>query len=117
MIFSLLLPGIGVAKNNVPPATEPAQSLNQADVQTPKSTSKPAQAPVPLSRGQLLYENHCMKCHESKVHIRNGNKAKSIDDVRGWVTKWQTHEKLEWGANDINDVTGYLVDRFYNNFK
>lgn len=30
--------------------------------------------PVP-PRGQMLYENHCMSCHESVVHIRGNHRT------------------------------------------
>ena len=29
-------------------------------------------------RGRLLYENHCRSCHESNVHIRQTQAAKSL---------------------------------------
>ena len=113
LIFCLLFPTIGTAMNDTPPEPAPAQSLKtppetrqQATTSTPPST--------PLSRGQLLYENHCTKCHESQVHIRANRKSKSIADVQAWVSKWQAEEKLEWGKSEITDVTGYLVDRFYH---
>ena len=33
-------------------------------------------------RGRLLYENHCRSCHESNVHIRQTQAAKSLKAAR-----------------------------------
>ena len=110
LIFCLLMPGIGIAMNESTSETPPAQAVND-----PPNTPPPVATPTPTakSRGQLLYENHCTKCHESQVHIRAKRKSRSISDVQAWVSKWQTHEKLEWGNSEISDVTRYLIDRFY----
>ena len=112
MIFCLLFPAIGTAMNDTKEETAPAQSLNTPPQSKQQGTTS-TPASTPLSRGQLLYENHCLKCHESQVHIRANRKSKSIDDVQSWVSKWQAEEKLDWGKSEITDVTSYLVDRFY----
>jgi mono/diheme cytochrome c family protein len=72
----------------------------------------PAHA-VDLARGRLLYENHCTGCHESRVHIRERHKARSADDVLGWVERWRTDLKLGWGAAEVADVAAYLDTKFY----
>lgn len=108
----LLLPTLLLATPETPNGTPPAQSINDkpAASDTNNNNSSDKQA---LPRGQLLYENHCRKCHESQVHIRENRKAKSFADVQGWVTKWQTEEKLNWKIEDILDVTRYVSGRFY----
>jgi mono/diheme cytochrome c family protein len=109
LFLCLLLPAPGSANNEIKPEKAPAEAVNQ-----PPAADKAPTTPTPAaSRGQLLYENHCMKCHESQVHIRANRKSTSIGDVQGWVSKWQVHEKLQWSAKDINDVTEYLVDQYY----
>jgi mono/diheme cytochrome c family protein len=65
-------------------------------------------------RGKLLYENHCLDCHESTVHVRDNHKAKSIDELRAEVIRWAGNQKLKWGPTEINDVTGYLDESFYH---
>jgi len=67
-----------------------------------------------FSRAQLLYENHCTTCHASKVHIRNNRKARSVDDVRRWVIHWQGELKLKWNNQDVEDVSNFITERFYN---
>ena len=65
------------------------------------------------SRGQLLYENHCMVCHTSVVHVRDRRKAKTREDIQSWIRRWQAELGLSWGPNEIDDVTEFLNDRFY----
>jgi len=76
-----------------------------------KNPDKPQ--PVTASRGQLLYENHCQGCHASQLHIRENRRARTIDELRGWVTRWTTVQKLNWGDEEIGAVTDYLNRRFY----
>lgn len=64
-------------------------------------------------RGRLLYENHCMVCHESVVHVREDRKAASREDLRAWIRRWEQQLELEWEGSDIEDVTEYLNDRYY----
>lgn len=111
-LTSLLLPAISVANTDVKTAPEPATNLNQPDTVQPTAAEKNQITPT-ASNGQLLYENHCLKCHESNVHIRENNKAKNIDDLRAWVIKWQAYEKLGWDNNAINAVTEYLLGKYY----
>ena len=65
-------------------------------------------------RGRLLYENHCQVCHDSRAHIRSDHKAKTLEDIEGWVVRWSTELKLSWSADEIRDVARYLGKRYYN---
>jgi Raf kinase inhibitor-like YbhB/YbcL family protein len=69
--------------------------------------------PGSLERGRLLYENHCLACHESQVHIRKNHKAHSLDDVHREVIRWTEELQLPWQASEILDVSGYLYQRYY----
>ncbi|MDX2504198.1 MAG: hypothetical protein QNL62_06955 [Gammaproteobacteria bacterium] len=65
------------------------------------------------SRGQLLYENHCIACHDSRAYIREKRKSRSVTDIEKWVFQWAQQINLDWNRADINDVTEYLNQRFY----
>ena len=67
------LPVSPAQENEMPPMSETRQ--------------KPLTPPVP-SRGQMLYENHCMSCHESVVHIRGNQRTQSLTELRGRVSHW-----------------------------
>lgn len=64
-------------------------------------------------RGRLLYENECKVCHTSVVHVREDRKAKSRDEIRNWVQRWQKELKLQWGSSEIDDVIEYLDTTYY----
>jgi cytochrome c5 len=83
---------------------------------TPSQLNEPRQKPleVPVtSRGQSLYENHCMSCHESVVHIRSTKKTRSLQELRTRVMHWAEYLKLCWGREEIDDVVKYLDTQFY----
>ena len=65
-------------------------------------------------RGRLLYENHCRACHESNVHIRQTQAAKSLKAVRTQVVRWQGVLTLQWSAEDVGDVAEYLNAAWYH---
>ena len=66
-----------------------------------------------MERGQLLYENHCTSCHDSRAHVRDNRRAKSLTDVRQWVVRWSDHLALNWGSDERNDVADYVFGRYY----
>jgi len=66
-----------------------------------------------FDRGQALYENHCMECHESWAHTRDGRHVNSLDVLRKRVNAWSIHTGLGWGDEEVDDITDYLNRRFY----
>jgi cytochrome c5 len=77
----------------------------------------PMWAPTALAgdaeRGRLLYENHCMVCHTSVVHVREDRKATTREEIRGWVERWQKELGLPWMSVDVDDVVEFLNNRYY----
>ena len=67
-----------------------------------------------VQRGKALYENHCIKCHESTLHVREDRRAKTVEDVRSQVVRWSQELGLGWKDQDIDDVRQYLSSTFYN---
>jgi len=67
-----------------------------------------------VPRGKLLYENHCLSCHESLVHIRQDHKAKTYEDVQYWVGRWAVELDVKWSADEIDAVVQHLNDTFYH---
>ena len=45
-------------------------------------------ASASAERGRLLYENHCMGCHISTVHIRDQRKSKTPAEMRASILRW-----------------------------
>lgn len=67
-----------------------------------------------VERGRLLYENHCLSCHESNVHIRETQAARSLAAVRAAIERWQAVGHLGWGAEEVGDVAAYLNATWYH---
>jgi mono/diheme cytochrome c family protein len=67
-----------------------------------------------LGRGRALYEVRCVECHSESVHQRGGRVARTYEDIRTWVSRWNVELGGAWGAEEIEDVTAYLNERFYS---
>ena len=65
-------------------------------------------------RGRLLYANHCRSCHESNVHIRQTQAAKSLKALHAEVVRWQEALVLQWRSEDVGDVVEYLNATWYH---
>lgn len=64
-------------------------------------------------RGAALYEERCAACHSESVHGREKRVAKDFDAVRAWVVRWNVNLGLQWGDEEVDDVSVYLNDRYY----
>jgi mono/diheme cytochrome c family protein len=82
-----------------------------AAVQAPAALAQPQPA-VP-SNGRLLYETHCIACHDKQVHWRDGRLAADWATLDAQVRRWQAAELLDWSDSDITAVTRYLNDTIY----
>ena len=69
-------------------------------------------APGP-SRGQLLYGTHCVECHNTQVHWRDGKLATDWISLKAQVRRWQARALLGWSDADIVAVTRHLNDSIY----
>ncbi|HWR76376.1 MAG TPA: hypothetical protein VN283_04095 [Thiobacillus sp.] len=97
-------------------STGPQPVLPAQEMDTPPLMNEPRQKsvmpPVP-PRGQLLYENHCMSCHESVVHIRARQHAQSLPELWARVLHWATYLQLRWGEEEVEDVVRHLNSQYY----
>jgi len=71
-------------------------------------------AAADIDRGMVLYEARCVACHSTSVHNRAARKAKSFADVREWVSRWSNFLGSDWGPTEVDDVTRYVNEKFYN---
>jgi mono/diheme cytochrome c family protein len=101
---------MALSNPGVQPPVAPAEEETQAD-----RADAAAQRidPEARPRGQLLYENHCMVCHESVVHIRSKQSARSLEDLHARVVDWARYMKLPWSEEEVSDVTRFLESRYY----
>jgi hypothetical protein len=68
---------------------------------------------LPVSRGALLYQNHCATCHTEQMHWRQQRKARDWDSLRALVRQWQGEARLSWNDADIEAVTRHLNETIY----
>ena len=62
-----------------------------------------AAAEEQFDRGQALYEHHCMSCHESWAHTREGRHVRTVSELRARTEAWSVHSRLDWSAEEIDD--------------
>jgi mono/diheme cytochrome c family protein len=66
-----------------------------------------------MSRGEMLYRNHCIECHNQQIHWRDARIAKDIQSLRVQVDRWQDAIGMHWTPEEINDVSRYLNSTYY----
>lgn len=108
LLALLLVPNV-MAKVEVapPPKASPATEATE-------QVQQPAHKPPPQPRGEMLYRNHCLGCHESVVHIREKRQAKNLGVLRDTVNRWSQELNLNWSSDEIEDVMLYLNMRYYH---
>lgn len=72
-----------------------------------------AQGAGAQTRGQLLYDAHCIACHGAQLHWRDQRIARDWDGLRQQVRRWQAADALEWNDTDIDEVARYLNAQYY----
>ncbi len=71
-----------------------------------------AKAPA-KTRGALLYETHCVACHDAQVHWRDGKLATDWNTLKAQVRTWQASDRLGWSESDIVEVARHLNALYY----
>lgn len=69
-------------------------------------------APAP-TRGELLYNNHCIECHSVQMHWRDRKQARDWPTLLGQVQRWQQAANLQWSDEDVAEVARHLNRTIY----
>ena len=101
---------IGVTADEDVRPTPYDNGREQSDTAAPNSETKVLSE---ITRGQMLYENHCTSCHESTVYIRTKRKAKNYKEVGNWVNQRADWLNLGWSDVEKQEVMQYLNERYY----
>lgn len=64
-------------------------------------------------RGRLLYENHCVACHQSTVHVREKRAVKKFADIEKYARRFAKLAGVEWSDDELIMVVNYLNRTFY----
>jgi mono/diheme cytochrome c family protein len=75
-------------------------------------------APAPafaanIEHGKMLYEQHCTRCHDTRVHTRPDRRIGSLEALQRQVNRCEHNASVNWPQQDVDDVVGYLNDTFY----
>ena len=98
----------GTAGEDVKPVLK--DNINQRSA-TAAAESKPEAASA-QSRGRMLYENHCLSCHESTVYIRARRKASNYNQLIYWVNQRADWLNLGWTGLEKREVIQYLNEYY-----
>lgn len=92
--------------------TSPAALRLLAAAAAAALAAQAAAQPVP-SRGRLLYDTHCVACHNEQVHWRDKGEVTSWPTLVEQVRRWQARGGLAWDEADIREVSRFLNDTVY----
>lgn len=109
LLLLLLLGPHGMAKVEAPAPPQPDVAA-EADNRPSQPVSRQSSQP----RGEMLYSNHCLNCHESVVHIREQRRVRNLVTLRETVARWSQELGLKWTADEVEDVVLYLNMRYYH---
>lgn len=66
-----------------------------------------------LEEGKSMYEEDCVKCHDSSVFTRKETKVKDIDGLKAQVHRCVGATEASWFEEDEENVVAYLSHEFY----
>jgi len=69
-----------------------------------------------VKNGQQLHDSNCMKCHDDGVYTREDRFIKNHEALKTQVQRCELNLGLQWFDEQVDDVTNYL-DQTYYNFK
>lgn len=69
--------------------------------------------PAAPSRGELLYQTHCVACHDKQVHWRARKIVADWGGLAAEVRRWEANLGLGWSDDTVHEVTRYLNRVFY----
>jgi mono/diheme cytochrome c family protein len=80
------------------------------------AASTPASAPASVANvdhGKTLVEQHCTRCHDTRVYTRPDRRIGSLEALKNQVKRCELSQSLQWPQTNIDDVVAYLDATFY----
>lgn len=65
-------------------------------------------------RGKLLYNLHCISCHNEQIHWQRNKKVTDWPSLVAQVKLWQSISGLKWDPSDIDSVARHLNHLYYH---
>jgi membrane peptidoglycan carboxypeptidase len=90
-------------------------SIDRPDAARDATPPPLAQSPTPpaASGGALLYQTHCIACHDKQIHWRDRKLARDWASLAAQVRRWQANIGLAWTNEEIDEVVRYLNRTIY----
>jgi len=66
-----------------------------------------------VSRGRLLYENHCIVCHREGLLDRKNSKVATYADLRYQVERWTRETGRRFTSEEREDLIEFLDATHY----
>ena len=76
------------------------------------TTPAPALA-ANIEHGKILLEQHCTRCHDTRVFTRPDRRIDSLEALKNQVERCELRQTLEWPQSDVDDVIAYLDATYY----
>ena len=111
-IFTVILITAHVIQAKVKPESKDPIPLENTVIEN--NTQKNELLGPEPSYGQLLYENHCLGCHESQMHIRSNTEVTSLAQLFAFVRIRSNNLDLKWKEEEITAVTLFLNQSYYH---
>ena len=66
-----------------------------------------------IEHGKTLYEQHCTRCHDTRVHTRPDRRIGSLEALQSQVKRCEHNAPVDWPQRDVDDAVAYLNATFY----
>jgi mono/diheme cytochrome c family protein len=66
-----------------------------------------------MQNGKVLHDANCQSCHDSSVYTRKDRRVTTPEGIRKQVRRCEQSLGLKWFDEQIDDVTAYLNDTYY----
>ncbi len=66
-----------------------------------------------LENGRMLYEQHCTRCHNEEVFLREKRLVNSEAQLVERIRQCELSNELAWFEEEVGDVAAFLAREYY----
>lgn len=74
---------------------------------------KPQSREKKLEHGEKMHAEHCLKCHDDKVYMRETRLIRSLDALSKQVVRCKDNTGVAWFDEDTEAVVHFLNEKYY----
>ena len=87
--------------------------INYIAIISISSTVMATDNPV-VNKGEQLYQEHCVSCHDAKVYTNPERIVDNLEELTNHVKSCKIPQQSNWTEEDIFQVVNYLNNNFYH---